>query len=130
LIAVVDDDAAVCEAISSLVRSAGYRCASFGSAEALLRSGRLPDIDCILPDVRMPGMSGLDLQQALNRRKNRAPIIFVTAAQERAVGELALAQGAAAFLTKTFDHHDLLGVIGIALNHNVAGGCRLLNVPK
>ena len=75
LVAVVDDDAAVRVAISSLLRSAGYRCATFNSGEGFLASDRASEIDCILLDIRMPGMSGIDLHLALTRMMHPAPVI-------------------------------------------------------
>jgi FixJ family two-component response regulator len=116
LIAVVDDDAAVCEGISSLLRSAGYRCVTFASAEALLASSVPGEIDCILLDIRLPGMSGLDLHLELTRIKRAVPVIYVTAASEDALRQRALSQGAIAVLTKTFKDHDLLNAIGSALH--------------
>ncbi|HYZ85626.1 MAG TPA: response regulator, partial [Bryobacteraceae bacterium] len=75
-IAVVDDDAAVCQSISSLVRSVGYRCRAYQSAEAFLESGGLDETDCILLDIRMPGMDGLTLHLALIRMNYRIPVIY------------------------------------------------------
>ena len=116
LVAVVDDDPAVCEAISSLLRSAGYRCATFDSAEVFLASGRASEIDCILLDIRMPGMSGLDLHLALTQMNHPAPVIYVTATRDGGLRERALSQGAAAFLAKTFDDEHLLNAIHLVLN--------------
>jgi FixJ family two-component response regulator len=116
LVAVVDDDLAVCEGISSLLRSAGYRCVTFDSAEVFLASGRAREIDCILLDIRMPGMSGLDLHLALTRMKHPAPVIYVTATHDGGLRERALSQGAAAFFPKTFEDEDLLNVIRLSLN--------------
>jgi len=116
LVAVIDDDTAVCEAISSLLRSAGYRCATFDSAEVFLNSGRVSEIDCILLDISMPGMSGLDLHLALTRMMHPAPVIYVTASQDGALRERALSQRAAAFLSKTFEDEQLLDAIHLVLN--------------
>src|ERR1700675_4946233 len=79
LIGVVDDDESVRDALSSLIRSAGYRCAVFPSAEAFLDSGQLGETDCALLDVRMPGLSGLQLQARLREIRSSLPVIFVTA---------------------------------------------------
>jgi FixJ family two-component response regulator len=122
VIAVVDDDEAVCDAVSSLVRSAGHRCITFGSAEAFLGFGRLGDAACILLDIRMAGMDGLDLQLALNRRECRVPIIYVTANTDPELRERAFRQGAAAFLTKPFDDTDLLNAIERAVNGSDSAG--------
>ena len=116
LVAVIDDDAAVCEAISSLLRSAGYRCATFDSAEVFLASGPASEIDCILLDISMPRMSGLDLHLALTRMMHPAPVIYVTATHDGRLRERALSQGAAAFLSKTFEDEQLLDAIHLVLN--------------
>lgn len=112
----VDDDPAVCEAISRLLRSAGYRCGTFDSAEVFLASDRVSEIDCILLDIRMPGMSGLDLHLALTQMNHPAPVIYVTATHECGLREQALSQGAAAFLAKTFKDEQLLDAIHLVLN--------------
>src|SRR5690348_15268734 len=116
LVAVVDDDAAVREGMSTLLRSAGYRCATFDSAEVFLDSGSVSEIDCILLDIRMPGMSGLDLHLSLTRRRHPAPVIYVTATHDGGLRDRALSQGAAAFLGKTFEDEDLLNTIRLVLN--------------
>lgn len=126
LVAVVDDDAAVRVAISSLLRSAGYRCATFDSAEVFLASCRVSEIDCVLLDIRMPGMSGLDLHLALTQMDHPAPVIYVTATHDGRLRERALSQGAAAFLAKTFDGEHLLNAIRLVLNgsgRDRAEGC-------
>lgn len=115
LIAVVDDDQAMCHAISSLVRSTGYRCAAFPSAEAFLASGIICETNCILLDVHMRGMDGLDLHSALGCRYCPAPVIYVTATRDGVLRERAVRQGAAAFLEKPFDGEELLREIGKAL---------------
>jgi FixJ family two-component response regulator len=119
---VVDDDAAVCEGISSLLRSAGYRCVTFGSAETLLASSAAGEIDCILLDIRLPGMSGLDLHLELTRINRAVPVIYVTAASEDALRQRALSQGAIAVLTKSFQENDLLNAINSALHGRSLGG--------
>ena len=116
LVAVVDDDAAVREAIGTLLRSAGYRCATFDSAEAFLASGCVSEIDCVLLDIRMPGMSGLDLHLALTQMNHPPPVIYVTATHDGGLRERALSQGAAAFLSKTFEDEQLLDAIHLVLN--------------
>jgi FixJ family two-component response regulator len=116
LVAVIDDDASMCEAISSLLRSAGYRCATFNSAEVFLATGRVSEIDCILLDISMPGMSGLDLHLALSRMMHPAPVIYVTATHDGGLRERALSQGAAAFLAKTFADEQLLDAIHLVLS--------------
>ena len=76
----------------------------------------LSEIDCILLDIRMPGMSGLDLHLALTRMNHPAPVIYVTATHDGGLRERALSQGAAAFLAKTFEDEDLLNVIRLVVN--------------
>jgi FixJ family two-component response regulator len=115
LIAVIDDDEAVCEAMSSLVRSAGYLSATFTSAETFLESICEHDIDCILLDIRMGRMSGLDLHLAMRRTNWNVPVIFVTATNDRVVREQALFQGATAFLLKPVNDDALLTAICTAL---------------
>ena len=102
--------------MSSLLRSAGYRCAIFDSAETFLASASLRDIRCMLLDVRMPGMSGLDLPQMLRRMSCDIPVIYMSAAHDVGSRERALSQGAVAFLTKAFAEDDLLKAIRAALN--------------
>lgn len=107
--------------MSSLLRSAGYRCAIFYSAEEFLASASLRDIHCMLLDVRMPGMSGIDLHQTLRRMSCEIPVIYVSAAHDTGSREQAHAQGAVAFLTKTFADDDLLNAIQGALNGSPVG---------
>jgi FixJ family two-component response regulator len=116
LVAVVDDDAAVRAAISSLLRSAGYQCATFDSAEVFFASACVSEIDCVLLDIRMPGMSGLDLHAALIQMNHRAPVLYVTATHDSRLRERALSLGAAAFLAKTLDDEHLLNTIQLVLN--------------
>ena len=118
LIAAVDDDEAVRSAISSLLRSVGYRCIGFGSAEAFLEFGGLTETDCALFDIRMPGMDGLDLQITLAERKCKIPVIYVTASPDAELRARAFRQGAIAFLTKPFGEEDLLD----AIDHALCGG--------
>jgi FixJ family two-component response regulator len=115
LIVIVDDDAAVRKAITSLVESAGFESASFGSAEECLGSNRLADSACLILDVRMPGMSGLELQSHLLARDEVIPIIFISAHGENGARAQASQAGAAAFLAKPFGHQELLDAIDSAL---------------
>jgi FixJ family two-component response regulator len=116
LVAVVDDDSAVCDAVSSLLRSAGYRCKQFDSAESFLASGPRRDIACLLLDIGMSGMSGLDLHFNLRRMRYDIPVIYITATRDSAARNRALSQGAVAFLTKAFDEDVLLHAIRTAVN--------------
>jgi FixJ family two-component response regulator len=118
IIGVVDDDESVRDALSSLVRSAGYRCELFPSAEAFLESNGMGQTDCMLLDVQMPGLSGIELQARLRRMNCPVPVIFVTAHADESLRARALREGATAFLEKPFNDDVLLGAIGSALNHH------------
>jgi FixJ family two-component response regulator len=115
LIAVVDDDAAIREAVQSLIRSVGLRVAVFASAQDFLQSGRLPDTACLIVDVRMPRMSGLALQQRLTTAQCPIPIIFITAHGDAETRTRALRAGAVAFLDKPFSDEVLLRAVEAAL---------------
>lgn len=115
VIGIVDDDESVRESISSLVRSAGFACAQFSSAEAFLTSTRLHDVQCLIVDVRMPGLSGIELQRRLARMKLNTPIIFATALTDATVRAAAVREGAIAFLQKPFTEESLLNAISFCL---------------
>jgi FixJ family two-component response regulator len=111
LIGIVDDDQPVRESISSLLRSAGYKTAIFESAEAFLNSERMGEPDCLVLDIRMPGISGLELQSQLQGMKCLTPVIFITAHTNRETRTQALEQGAVAFLAKPFNDEALLAAL-------------------
>ena len=115
VIGIVDDDESVRDSISSLLRSAGYKTESFESAEAYLNSDRASEPNCLLLDVRMPGLSGLQLQSELNHQKVSIPVIFITAHPDEQVRERALSEGAVAVLGKPFNDEVLLGAIDSAV---------------
>ena len=115
VIGIVDDDESVRDSISSLLRSAGYKTESFESAEAYLNSDRASEPNCLLLDVRMPGLSGLQLQSELNHQKVSIPVIFITAHPDEQVRERALSEGAVAVLGKPFNDDVLLGAIDSAV---------------
>ena len=115
LIAVVDDDAAIREAVQSLLRSVGFRAETFASAQDFLQSGRLPDTACLIVDVRMPRMNGLALQQRLRSAQCPIPIIFITAHGDAETRTRALRAGAVAFLDKPFSDEVLLDAVQAAL---------------
>jgi len=115
IISIVDDDESVRTAMSSLIRSLGYRAYEFASAEAFLASPRLLDTSCLIVDVQMPGMSGLDLQDALLARQARLPIIFITAFPIDRVRERAEAAGAAGFFSKPVDSQSMIHCLDTAL---------------
>jgi FixJ family two-component response regulator len=116
LVGVVDDDESVREALGSLIRSAGYNCQLFPSAEAFLETGHLEETDCMVLDVRMPGLSGLDLQRRLREMGSAIPIVFVTGGADEQLRDRALQDGAVAFFGKPFNDEALLSAVGAALD--------------
>jgi FixJ family two-component response regulator len=121
LIAVVDDDEAIREATESLIRSVGFKAVVFPSAEDFLRSSHLQDTACLIVDVRMPGMSGLELQRQLATANYAIPIIFITAHGDADMRARALRAGAVAFLDKPFSDEVLLGAVQAALQSSLGG---------
>ena len=115
LISVVDDDASVLRTTTLLIESFGYRAAGFECAEAFLNSDQLHETSCLIVDVRMPGMSGLQLQRQLAAMGSKISIIFVTAYDDKASRLRALQAGAVAFLGKPFSDEQLLQTIRLAL---------------
>jgi FixJ family two-component response regulator len=115
LIAIVDDDDALRHSLDDLLQAVGFRVQGFASAEAFLRAQPAPETACLLLDVRLPGMDGLELQRQLAARPWRLPIIFVTAYADDNVRARALAAGAVAFLSKPCREEDLLHAIEAAL---------------
>jgi len=118
LVAVVDDDESVREALQSLLRSAGYCAEGFDSAEAFLLSGRLPEMDCLILDVKMPGMGGMALQEMLERIKPPLPTVFLTAHGDEATRRQAAHLGAVGFLRKPCSDEELLNTVRLALEVN------------
>ncbi len=114
-IAVVDDDESVREALRGLLRSAGFGAETYGSAEEFLRSGGLEETECLILDVRMPGMGGLELQRKLSAADCRVPIIFITAHDDEDARARALKAGAIDVLHKPFSEEALLSGIHTAL---------------
>lgn len=115
LISIVDDDEAVRSAMESLVRSLGFRASCFASAGAFLGSERLHDTACLIADVQMPGMSGVELQAELGAHGCRIPIIFITAFPEDRIRRQVMAAGAVGFLGKPFDGDTIVDCIDRAL---------------
>ena len=117
---VVDDDESVREALSSLIRSAGMRVELFSSAGEYLR-GKAPDgPSCLVLDVNLPGLSGMDLQRHLTAANNPIPIIFITGHGDIPMSVRAMKAGAVEFLTKPFRDQDLLDAVQIALERDRA----------
>jgi FixJ family two-component response regulator len=115
VVSIVDDDDSVRAAMSSLVRSLGYLAYEFASAEAFLASPRLQDTSCLIVDVQMPGMSGLDLQDALLARQPGLPVIVITAFPADGVRKRAEAAGAAGFFSKPVDSQSMIHCLDAAL---------------
>jgi FixJ family two-component response regulator len=114
-ISVIDDDDSVRRTTTRLIESFGFRAAAFASAEMFLNSGQLHDTSCLIVDVRMPGMNGLQLQSQLAAADSRIPIIFITAYEDKESYRLATQAGAVAFLAKPFTDEQLLQWIRLAL---------------
>ena len=112
---VVDDDLSVREALSSLIRSVGLRVETYPSAAAFLEAERPPGVACLILDVRMPGLSGLELQNRLAQGGPSIPIIFITGHGDIPMAVLAMKKGAVEFLSKPFRDDDLLDAIQGAL---------------
>ena len=116
MIVIVDDDELVRESLNGLMKAAGFQALTFASAEEFLNSGKQEQTACLIADIRMPGMSGLDLQSRLNKDKLRIPIIFITAQGDEKMRMQALRAGAVEFLAKPFDDDVLLDSVRAALN--------------
>ena len=121
LISIIDDDEAVRRTTIRLIESFGFRAAAFESAETFLSSDHLNDASCLIVDVRMPGMNGLQLQSQLAATGTRIPIIFITAYDDKASRQRAMQAGAAAFLGKPFTDEELLRWIRSALRQEESG---------
>jgi len=115
LIAIVDDDRSVQSALQDLIESEGLSTACFGSAEEFLDSGVQDFAGCLIADIRMPGISGIDLQAKLKADRCRVPIIFITAHGDAKMRIQAMRDGAVEFLTKPFDNAVLLETVHAAV---------------
>ena len=115
LVSVVDDDESVRESLPELVRSFGLEAQAFASAEDFLASDSLQRTGCLILDVSMPGMTGLDLQQELGRRKHDIPTVFITAHSVETVRPRVLERGAVDCLFKPFSEAAILAAINAAL---------------
>jgi FixJ family two-component response regulator len=116
LISIVEDDDNLRNSTENLIRSAGFRTRGFSSAEAFLSANGLGETACLILDLRLPGINGLDLQTHLNSNNRRIPTIFITAHGDETWRTRALAAGALAFLQKPFYEQDLLDAIDAALS--------------
>jgi FixJ family two-component response regulator len=115
LVSVVDDDESVRESLPDLLKEFGFEARAFSSAEEFLSSDWADRTGCLILDIAMPGMTGLDLQRELTLRDRKIPIIFITAQTDGAVRARALEEGAAGFLSKPFSDTDLLAAVNAAL---------------
>jgi FixJ family two-component response regulator len=118
VIAIVDDDHALRNSLDDLIRSIGFRTLGFPSAEVFLSSNQAREAACLILDVRMPGMSGLDLQHRIVATNWQIPIIFVTSHADDVARTRALDAGAVAFLYKPFHEDELLNAIDAALKRS------------
>jgi FixJ family two-component response regulator len=121
VISVIDDDASVRAATNNLLGSHGYPVQTFASAEEFLQSVRLNDSSCVIADVQMPAMSGLDLLKHMRIQGNDAPFIFITAFPDESVRARALKAGAICFLAKPFAGPALINCVETALNRHRGG---------
>jgi FixJ family two-component response regulator len=121
VISIIDDDKVVREAVGTLVESLGYATATFASANEYLGSDILQDTKCLITDLNMPGMSGIDLQGRLARDGHHTPIIFMTAYFDEKVRAQALNAGALGFLRKPFASQALIECLETALQHRADG---------
>jgi FixJ family two-component response regulator len=124
IVAIVDDDGSVRTALLGLMKSAGIPARAYSSAEEFLRSGVEPEAACLVVDLRMPGMSGLELQAHLGARSAGIPVIFITAHGDADARARALRAGAVGFFQKPFDDEELLESIRMATAAASAAGPR------
>jgi FixJ family two-component response regulator len=115
LLSVVDDDESVRESLPDLLQEFGFAARAFASAEEFLSSDIVGRTKCLILDVAMVGMTGLDLQQELRRRGQEIPVIFITAQKDEAIREQAFKQGAVKFLDKPFSDTALLEALNVAV---------------
>jgi FixJ family two-component response regulator len=122
LISIIDDDESMREAIKGLVKSLGYRVEAAASAQEFLSSPHIRRTSCLITDMQMPGITGLELYQHLSTSGKPIPTILITAYPDDGVRERALAAGVIGYLSKPFDENDLLACIRSALTHARSGG--------
>jgi FixJ family two-component response regulator len=122
LISIIDDDESVRIATTSLVRSLGFIVHTFASAEDFLKSERVKDTSCVITDIQMPGLSGVELQRRLIAQGNHTSIIFITAFPDEAIRERVLEAGAIGILTKPFDGESLIRCLDRALKQRDGAG--------
>ena len=118
MVSIVDDDQSIREALASLIEAFGFEVELFPSAEEFLESITIERTDCLILDIRMGGMSGLELQRELTLRHCHLPIIFVTAHGNKNQEQIAMRSGAVAFLRKPFSAVQVLRILNSALNRH------------
>ena len=118
MISIIDDDESISAATSCLLRSHGFVAQAFASARAFLQSAHVDDASCLIVDVQMPGMSGVELQSALLSQKRRTPIIFISAYGDVPITVRAMKAGAVEFLTKPFVDDVLLSAVRVAIDRS------------
>ena len=116
LIAIIDDNELMQDSLCDLIESGGLEAQCFGSAKAFLESDLHPTIACLIVDIRMPKMSGLELQGRLKQEESNLPIIFITAFDDAEVRAKAMKEGAVEFLAKPFNHQLLLKLLRDTIN--------------
>ena len=116
LVAIVDDDDSMRSALQGLMKVQGFPAHAYASAEEFLKSGHQRQTACLIADIRMPGMSGLELQAQLNGQRCRIPIIFITAHGDSEMRIHAMREGAVEFLNKPFDDEVLLQAVNAVLD--------------
>lgn len=118
-IAIVDDDVSVCRALRRLFTAVGGRTEAFTSASEFIARGGIETWDCLVLDMQLPGMTGLELQEQLNDAEHDVPIVFITAYSTEQIRTSALEAGAAAVMEKPLDADDLLDAVDGAVTHRI-----------
>ncbi len=122
LISIVDDDESMREAVKGLMRSLGYRAEALASAQEFLSSRHVRRTSCLIADMQMPGMTGLELYQRLSTSAKPIPTVLITAYPDDGVRERALSAGVVGYLSKPFEEDDLIACIRSALRHAGSSG--------
>lgn len=118
VISIVDDDEFIRSGTTSFIRSLGFVAHAFPSARAFLHSGQLAETSCLISDIQMPEMSGIELHDILRTRGHHTPIIFITAFPDEKARAQALVRGVVCFLSKPFDGDTLSRCLDVALKNN------------
>jgi two-component system, LuxR family, response regulator FixJ len=129
IIAIIDDDESVRHALRRLVQSAGWKALPFASAEEFLQAPARPPPSCLILDMRLPGLSGLELKQQLDAAGRILPVIFITAFASEQIREQALQAGAVAFLSKPFEEQALLNALALAAREFGSNGAAVTERP-